>query len=49
MIILLGIFASMFGLSVLVEAHKDKRDAFTFCFAACVLGIVAYKLIATMM
>jgi hypothetical protein len=45
MIIFLGIMAALFGLSVLTEATKEKRDAFAFCFAASVIGIVAYKLI----
>jgi len=49
MIIFLGIMAALFGLSVLTEAVKEKRDAFAFCFATSVIGIVAYKLITTMM
>ena len=49
MIIFFGIMAALFGLSVLIEEHKEKRDAFAFCFAASILGIVAYKLITTMM
>ena len=48
MIIFLGIMAALFGLSVLVENDKGKRDSFSFCFAASVLGIVAYKLILFM-
>ena len=47
--IFLGIMAALFGLSVLTEATKEKRDAFAFCFAASVIGIVAYKLITVMM
>lgn len=49
MVIFLGIMAALFGLSVLTEAVKEKRDTYAFCFAASVLGVVAYKLITTMM
>ena len=48
--IFLGIMAALFGLSVLSESVSDsRRKTYAFCFAASVIGIVAYKLITVMM
>ena len=49
MIIFLGIMAALFGCFALVECNKDKRDSYAFCFAVSVMGIVAYKLICTLL
>lgn len=50
MIIFLEIMAALFGLSALTEISNDnRRKTYAFCFAASVVGIVAYKLICTML
>ncbi len=47
MIIFLAIMAAVFGTFVIGENNKEKRDAYSFCFAVSVLSGVAYKLIIT--
>ena len=49
MVIFLGIMAALFCIFTINEPAKDKRETYAFCFAVSVLGIVAYKLIVTLM
>lgn len=46
MTIFLGIMAALFGVFVINENDKDKRELYALCFGISTLGMVALKVLS---